>query len=241
MIRLQKYLADCGVASRRKSEELIVNGRVRVNGQLATELGTRVNPEVDVVALDGAPVTAPKSGHVYYLFNKPRGYLVSASDPFGRKTIFDLLGGIPERVIPVGRLDLDSEGLLLLTNDGELAHRLMHPKFRIEKEYEVVTEGKLTPEAVRRLEVGVEIEGGKTQPAEVSVLSSEPDQTRARIVIREGRKRQVRQMFAAVGHPVRQLRRIREGKLQLGSIPKGKFRPLADGEIAELKKEAGLA
>ncbi len=238
-VRLQKFLAANGVASRRKCEELIAAGRVRVNGQIADQPGTTINPATDMVTLDGAPVTA-HTAPVYYILNKPRGYLVSASDPFGRKTIYDLLTHIGERVVPVGRLDLDSEGLLLLTNDGTLAHRLMHPSFKVEKEYEVEVEGALTEDAAAELEAGVEIEGGITAPAQVQIMRRSPGRTIARITITEGRKRQVRQMLAAVGHPVLTLKRLREGTLELGTLGIGKTRALTAEEVAKLQEEVGL-
>lgn len=237
-IRLQKYLADCGVASRRRSEELIAAGRVRVNGHLITERGTKVVPGQDQVTLDGAPVRSRDTGHAYYLFHKPRGCLVTASDPQGRPTIYDYLSGIPERVIPVGRLDLDSEGLLLLTNDGDLAHRLMHPRYGIEKEYHVLVHPPVDEASLQRLRDGVEIEGGLTQPAVVTPLS--PDRRRLSVTIREGRKRQVRQMITAVGSRVRRLRRVREGHLELGALEIGHYRPLTAEEVARLRDEAGL-
>lgn len=238
-VRLQKFMAACGVASRRRCEELIAEGRVRVNGALVTEPGTRVTPGSDRVTLDGAPVEPRSSGLVYYMFHKPRGCVVTARDPQGRPTIYDFLDSIPERVVPVGRLDLDSEGLLILTNDGELTHRLMHPRYGVEKEYHVLTEEPVDEEAVRALREGVEIEGGRTGPARVRVLSE--NRKRLSLTITEGRKRQVRQMIAAVGGHVVRLRRVREGRLKLGSLPPGQVRPLSRREVQQLRREVGLA
>lgn len=244
--RLQKYMAACGVASRRRCDEMIALGRVQVNGVTVTAMGTTVAPGTDRVTLDGMPVEPPRQGLVYYMLNKPRGYLTTARDERGRPTVFDLLRSISTRVFPVGRLDLDSEGLLLLTNDGELAHRLMHPAFRVEKEYEVWIEGTLTAETVHQLERGVEIDNGvRTQPARVQLAPSESgavsrSEARLFITIREGRKRQVRLMMAAVGHHVRRLRRVREGVLRLDNLAAGKVRPLTRREIADLRTEAGL-
>ncbi|MBX7246061.1 MAG: rRNA pseudouridine synthase [Candidatus Sumerlaeaceae bacterium] len=239
-VRLQKFLAACGVASRRRCEILIAEGRVRINGALVTEMGTTINPATDEVRLNGAVVRPPDSGLVYYLLNKPRGYLVTASDQRGRRTIYEILGAIRERVVPVGRLDMDSEGLLLLTNDGELAHRLMHPSYRVEKEYEVVVRGSISTAAISRLRKGLPLDGKVTQPAKVQLLGKDPNGSRLRITITEGRKRQVRRMMDAVGHSVISLRRVREGALQLGSLLSGKCRPLEANEIELLKHETGL-
>lgn len=241
MTRLQKYMAACGVASRRRCDEMIAAGRVRVNGAVVTAMGTQIDPDADEVTLDNVPVRPPETGLVYYMLHKPAGYLVTTRDERGRPTVFDLIGDIRERVVAVGRLDYDSEGLLLLTNDGELAHRLMHPGFRVEKEYEVVVDGRLRAEALRALRQGVEIDGRATLPAQVAVTSGGgPNSTRARITITEGRKRQVRRMFEAVGHKVRRLIRVREGALQLGHLPRGRFRRLAPGEVRALRAETGM-
>jgi 23S rRNA pseudouridine2605 synthase len=238
-VRLQKYMAACGVAARRRCEEMIAAGRVCVNDAVVTEMGVKVDPHTDKVTLDGARVSPPAAGLVYFMFHKPRGYLTAAADQRGRPTIFALLGHISERVVPVGRLDMDSEGLLLLTNDGAAAHKLMHPRFRVEKEYEVEVRGALGEAERGQLEEGVEIDGSLTRPARVRVLGGgdAPDSTRARIVITEGRKRQVRRMFDAVGHPVLRLIRVREGCLHLGDLPPGKTRPLSEAEVRELRRE----
>ena len=241
MIRLQKYMAACGVASRRRCDDMIAAGRVRVNGAVVTAMGTQIDPASDTVTLDNAPVQPPEAGLVYYMLHKPAGCLVTARDERGRPTIFDLIGDIRERVVAVGRLDYDSEGLLLLTNDGELAHRLMHPGFRVEKEYEVVVDGRVHANAFRALRQGVEIDGLPTLPAQVALMAGGPNSTRARITITEGRNRQVRRMFEAVGHKVRRLIRVREGALLLGHLPRGKFRRLSPREVQSLRTETGMS
>jgi 23S rRNA pseudouridine2605 synthase len=230
-VRLQKVLARAGLGSRRACEELIAGGRVTVNGQPA-DLGRRVDPERDRVAVDGVPVSVVE-GLVYYLLNKPTGVVTTASDPQGRATVVDLLPNEP-RVFPVGRLDAATEGLLLLTNDGELAHRLSHPAHGVEKEYLAVVEGRPSAGAVRRLREGVELDDGITAPARVSLL---PPST-LRITIHEGRNRQVRRMCDAVGHPVLRLVRTRIGPLADRSLRPGRWRPLSVAEVRALERAA---
>lgn len=240
-VRLQKYLADSGVTSRRKSEELIAAGRVRVNGEVVTAMGTKVLPGHDKVTLDGSPIKARKVGHfVYYALNKPRGFLVTAEDPERRKTIYELITGIRERVVPVGRLDRDSEGLLLLTNDGELANRLMHPRYRVPKQYEVRVKGRVTEAQLRKLREGVEIEEGKSQPASVQIAEMDERGMRLYITIAEGKKRQVRQMMETIGHEVKRLMRVREGCISLRDMGPGKWRELTPKEVEELRREVKL-
>ncbi|MGI8906867.1 MAG: pseudouridine synthase [Candidatus Sumerlaeaceae bacterium] len=240
-VRLQKYMADCGLASRRKSEELIAAGRVRVNGKVVKELGTKIVPRTDKITVDGNVVRDRSHGRLaYYVMNKPRGFLVTANDPERRKTIYDLLTDVKERVVPVGRLDRDSEGLLLLTNDGDLAYRLMHPKYKVEKEYEVRLNGRVHPGKVANLREGVEIESGKTQAAQVQVLDENENGTRLAIIITEGRKRQIRQMCEALGFEVRRLFRVREGKIVLGRLRPGQHRKLTEQEVRQLRKDVGL-
>jgi 23S rRNA pseudouridine2605 synthase len=225
--RLQKVLARAGLASRRVCEDLIAEGRVRVNGEVA-DLGRRVDAAHDVIEVDGALVpTAP--GLVYYLLNKPAGVVTTAADTHGRPTVVELVPPEP-RVFPVGRLDADSEGLLLLTNDGELTHRLTHPSFGVEKEYLASVEGDPSPAALRRLRDGVELEDGTTAPAKVARLS----EGLVRITIHEGRNRQVRRMFEAVGHPVTRLVRSRIGTLSDRKLKPGEWRPLSDDEVRAL-------
>ncbi|HTX00327.1 MAG TPA: pseudouridine synthase [Acidimicrobiales bacterium] len=225
--RLQKVLARAGFGSRRACEELIEDRRVRVNGELA-ELGRRVDVEHDRVEVDGRPVGV-LPGRVYYLLNKPAGVVTTASDPQGRRTVLDLLPPEP-RVFPVGRLDLDTEGLIVCTNDGELAQLLAHPSHGVEKEYLAVVEGDPGPQAIRRLREGVEIGDGLTAPARVSRRSAGV----LRIVIHEGRNRQVRRMCEAVGHPVRRLVRTRVGPLGDARLAPGAWRPLTLDEVRAL-------
>ena len=229
--RLQKVLARAGLASRRASEELIAEGRVRVNGEVA-ELGRRIDPEHDLVTVDGVPVpVAP--GLVHYLLNKPPGVVTTASDPQGRPVVVDLVPAEP-RVFPVGRLDADTEGLLLLTNDGGFAHRLTHPSFGVDKEYLAEVEGDPGRAALRALREGVDLEDGRTAPARVTAVSPGV----LRLVISEGRNRQVRRMCAAVGHPVRRLVRTRIGPLADRRLPPGEWRPLTPDEVRSLEAAA---
>jgi 23S rRNA pseudouridine2605 synthase len=232
--RLQKVLARAGVASRRASEELISAGRVAVNGTVA-ELGRRVDPERDKVSVDGVPIGL-RPGLVYYLLNKPKGVVSTAADPEGRRTVTALVPAEP-RVHPVGRLDADSEGLLLLTNDGELTHRLTHPSFGVEKEYLVSVSGRPSPGAIRALRTGVPLDDGITAPARVSQV--EP--SLLRITIHEGRKRQVRRMCEAVGHPVTRLVRTRIGPLRDNTLPPGHWRELTAVEVRKLERDASTA
>ncbi len=225
--RLQKVLAATGWGSRRTCEELIAEGRVTVNGELAA-LGRRVDAEVDVIEVDGAPVGV-KPGLVYYLLNKPRGVVTTAKDTHGRPTVVDLVPKEP-RVFPVGRLDADTEGLLLLTNDGELAHRVSHPSHGVEKEYLAHVKGRVSAGALRLLREGVELEDGITAPAE----ASQPSPGVIRITIHEGRNRQVRRMCETVGHPVLRLVRTRIGPISDRSLRPGDWRELSTGERRSL-------
>jgi 23S rRNA pseudouridine2605 synthase len=231
--RLQKYLARCGVASRRTSEQIIVGGRVRVNGQVAAELGTTVDPGTDRVEVDGR-VIAPPTGHTYVLLNKPIGVVSTASDPQGRRTVLDLVE-TDARLYPVGRLDYDSEGLILLTDDGDLALRLTHPRHTVEKEYAALLTGDVTDAALTRLRDGVPLDGRATVPARVERGDSGPDGTWVRITIREGRNRQIRRMAEYVGLGVNRLIRVRIGPLRLGTLPPGSWRMLSTAEVAALQ------
>ncbi len=229
--RIQKVLARVGLGSRRVCEDLIADGRVRVNGRVAA-LGDRVDPEHDLVEVDGRHVGV-RPDLVYYLLNKPAGVITTADDPQGRPTVVQLVPSEP-RVFPVGRLDGDTEGLLLLTNDGELAHRLTHPRFGVEKEYLAEVEGRPTRAALRTLREGVALEDGTTAPASVSAL----DANLLRLVIHEGRNRQVRRMCEAVGHPVRRLVRVRIGPLADHRLAPGAWRPLTIEEVHALAAAA---
>jgi len=237
-MRLQKFLAKAGIASRRKCECLIKNGQVLVNGERFA-LGQGIDPEQDIVTYNGKQVLTDR--YSYFALNKPQGYLSTVSDPSHRRTIMDLIK-VPGRLYPVGRLDKDSEGLMLLTNDGDLAYSLTHPKFKVEKTYEVTVDGEPTAHALRKLQNGILLEDGKTAPCRARVIKSYEGKSCAKIEIKiyEGRKREIRRMMRAIGHDVIRLRRIAIGPLLLGDLPSGKFRPLSSAEIqqlAYLKKE----
>jgi 23S rRNA pseudouridine2605 synthase len=232
--RLQKVLARAGLGSRRVAEELIESGRVLVNGEVAI-LGARVDPEEDRVEVDGVPIGV-RSGLVYYLLNKPSGVITTASDTHGRPAVVELVPSEP-RVFPVGRLDAATEGLLLLTNDGDLTHRLTHPSFGVEKEYLAEIEGSPTRGELRQLREGVELDDGMTAPAKVAVVGDGV----LRLVIHEGRNRQVRRMFEAIGHPVRRLVRTRIGPLAERRLKPGEWRELTQDEVRELERATGTA
>ena len=229
--RLQKVLAQAGFGSRRVCEDLIADGRVAVNGEQAI-LGRRVETETDRVEVDGV-IIGVRPGLVYYLLNKPKGVVTTASDPQGRPTVVELVPSEP-RVFPVGRLDADTEGLLLLTNDGDLTHRLTHPSFGVEKEYIAEVEGKPTRHSLRRLREGVELDDGITAPAKASLV--EP--TVLRLTIHEGRNRQIRRMCDAIGHPVVRLVRTRIGPLRDTALRPGTWRALVQDEVRALERAA---
>ncbi len=228
--RLQKVLAKAGIASRRKAEELIREGRVRVDGKVVTEMGVRVDPDIQVIECDGISVSASEK-KVYILLHKPAGVLSTVHDPHGRPIVTDLLRKVKERVYPVGRLDLDTEGALLLTNDGELAQKILHPSHEVNKTYVAKVRGEPSARKLNTLSKGIDLEGRKTWPADIEVLHTEPQSTTVKIVIHEGRKRQVRKMFEAIGHPVLQLKRIAYGQLDLGDLPPGKYRFLNRADL----------
>lgn len=244
MERLQKTLAHAGVASRRKAEELILAGRVRVNGETVTELGTRVDPERDRVEVDGEPVRSERK--TYVILHKPRGYLSDRDEGRGKPTVFDLVPS-SERLYAAGRLDANSEGLVLLTNDGELAHYLTHPRYGHEKEYLALVEGLPSREALERLERGVFYEGERLRADSVEIMrhlgpggrshhwpESRRGESWLRIVLHEGKKREIRHMSALVGHPVKRLIRVRIGPIELGALPVGSWRELKKGEVRSL-------
>lgn len=238
MIRLQKILSQAGLASRRAAEELIVQGRVTVNGTTVRELGSKADPAADDIRVDGRRVKAPER-HRYILLNKPRGVVTTRSDPQRRRTVIDLLRGVREYVYPVGRLDYDTEGLLLLTNDGDLAAALTHPRHGVERTYEARVAGVPDEEAIERLRDGIPLDGKRTQRAEVELLTKpRRDATHAvvRITIREGRNRQVRRMCEAVGHPVERLMRTRIGSIKDRALKPGMWRDLTPAEVTALKK-----
>jgi len=235
--RLQKILAAAGLASRRAAEELLRQGRVSVNGRTA-RLGERADPAADRIELDGEPL--PRPAPRYWLVNKPRGVLTTAADPEGRPTVLGLLPRDTGRLFPVGRLDRDTEGLVLLTNDGELAHVLLHPSLGNEREYRVTVRGAIPDGALERLRRGVRLEDGPTAPARVAAVERDPDADTSRftLVLTEGRKRQIRRSLLALGHPVRRLVRTRMGTLRLGSLPRGGARPLSGEEVRALHEHA---
>jgi 23S rRNA pseudouridine2605 synthase len=241
--RLQKILSTAGVASRRLSEELITQGRVSVNGKVVTELGTKADASRDEIKVDGRRIRVEQH-RVYILLNKPRGYVTTRSDPQGRPTVMDLVQRVKEYVYPVGRLDYDSEGLLLLTNDGELAARLTHPRHEVERVYEARVKGVPDDHELERLVKGIVIEGRRTSRAAVSVthVRDTPGgpQGIIEIAIHEGRQRQVRKMFDAIGHPVVRLRRIAIGPIRDEEMPTGHYRELTGRELAALRSAAGI-
>ncbi len=229
-MRLNRYLAQAGVASRRGADTLIAEGRVRINGVVASP-GTQVAAGAEVTA-NGAPISTEQL--VYVMLNKPSGVVTTMSDPQGRPTVLDMLD-VAERVVPVGRLDYETTGLLLLTNDGALAHRLAHPKHGVPKTYRVIVRGLPGPVALRRLQRGVDLDDGKTQPAEVRVVGTRSGGAELELIIKEGRNRQVRRMCAAIGHPVLELERTAYGPLRLGRLQVGGTRGLRPDEVAALR------
>ncbi len=238
--RLQKIISAAGITSRRASETLILNGQVAVNGVVVTELGSKADPSKDTITVDGKPLKIGAQ-RLYILLNKPPGYITALKDGQGRPLVTDLLRDVPDRVYPVGRLDYNTEGLLLLTNDGEWANRLMHPRHEIEKEYHVRVRGKVIDQQLKRLAEGVELEEGRTAPAVVNLVKSGEQNDWISVAIHEGRNRQVRRMCEAVSLSVVRLKRIRYGTLMLGTLRAGKFRYLSDSEVRELFGEPVVA
>lgn len=234
-VRLHRFIAQCGVCSRRKAEELIAEGRVTVNGETVVQMGTKVGDD-DVVTVDGQRIRQER--HIYLVMYKPKGVVTTMSDEKGRRTVSQLLPRLDAVVKPVGRLDKDTDGLLLLTNDGDLAKKLTHPSHGTEKEYEATVRGAVTERAVERLRTGVRIEGRKTRPAFVEVLSSHETKSKLKIVLKEGWKRQVRLMCESVGHPVIELRRTRFGPLRLKGMSPGECRLLTQQQVDALKKDS---
>lgn len=228
--RLQKILAKAGIASRRGAEELIRNGDVTVDGVTVTEMGFKVDPLVQRVEYKGAVVTL-EDEIVYILLNKPKGYVTTLKDTHGRPVVTSLLKGVRQRVFPVGRLDLDTEGALLLTNDGPMAQRVQHPSFEVTKTYVATVKGSPGQEQLGMLEKGIFLDGKRTWPAQLRVVERKKQETVVEIIIHEGKKRQVRKMFAAVGHSVIHLKRVAYGRLRLGELPSGQFRLLGEDEI----------
>jgi 23S rRNA pseudouridine2605 synthase len=237
MERLQKILSQAGVASRRAAEQLMIEGRVSVNGATIRELGTKADAAHDDIRVDGRRVKAAEPTR-YVLLNKPRGYMTTRSDPERRPTVIDLLRGVREYVYPVGRLDFDSEGLLILTNDGDLAARLTHPSHGVPRVYEAHVLGVPDRHDLDRLHRGIPIEGRRTEPAEIEVLGEKGGHATLRVTIREGRNRQVRKMCESIGHPVTQLRRVAIGPIRDAKLKIGSWRELTAEEVARLRKAA---
>lgn len=231
--RLQKVIAQAGLASRRKAEELIEQGKIKVNGQVVREQGLKVDPVEDKIEVSGK-LLKTKDENVYFLLNKPKGYVTTVSDPQGRPTVLDLIK-TPTRVYPVGRLDFATEGLLLMTNDGDLTYRLTHPSHEIEKVYHALVKGIPRESALRELQRGVVLDDGMTAPAKVKVLKQEGGNTLLEVIIHEGRNRQVRRMCEHIGHPVIRLERVALGNLTLQGLKRGKYRSLTEKEVIELK------
>jgi 23S rRNA pseudouridine2605 synthase len=238
-VRLQKLLSMAGVASRRSAEALIAEGRVTVNGQTVTTLGTKAQAEVDDVRVDGRRIRVATRAR-YLLLNKPRGYVTTRHDPEGRPTVLDLVAGVRDYVYPVGRLDYDTEGLLLLTSDGDLAARLTHPRHEVPRVYEAIVTGVPDDEAIAGLRRGIILDGRRTAEAGVvragTVNAGRVPTTKLVITLREGRNRQVREMCARIGHPVRSLTRVRYGPLTLRGLPRGRWRELAPAEVDALER-----
>lgn len=236
MERLQKIIAAAGIASRREAEKIILAGRVKVNGKVASELGVKADPGRDRITVDGKPLAAKTKS--YYMFYKPRGVVTTMKDPEGRKCISDFVKGLGERVYPVGRLDYNTEGLLLLTNDGELAQKLTHPSYEIRKTYRVKVLGIVPLAKLDKLRMGVELEDGLTAPATVDLIGYDRERgmTEFNITIHEGRNRQVRRMCDVIGFPVRDLQRTKMGPLALRGLGRGKIRELDDDEVQLLMK-----
>ncbi len=231
-VRLQKLLADCGIASRRKAEVLIADGLVKVNG-VAAKIGDKVDPKKDKVMVNGKPLVT-KVRNVYVMLHKPRGFITTMSDEMDRRCVAQLVSDIPERIYPVGRLDRDSEGLLLLTNDGEFANALTHPSMHVPKTYRVTVRPSITDDQLTQITMGIVIEGQKTAPATVRVISQEPGRVVLEIVLYEGRNRQIRKMCEALGLEVARLKRIAVGPVKLGMLQQGDYRRLTREEVKKL-------
>lgn len=237
MERLQKILAEAGVASRREAERMIVNGRVRVNGELVRELGTKADAAKDAITVDGKPVKSAEK-KVYLAFHKPVNVMVTRKDPEGRPTVFDYLKEIPERVNYVGRLDFDSEGLLLLTNDGELLARLTHPRYEVPKTYHVKVVGRVTKESLAKIAKGVDTGDFVSQPSQARVYKENPNNTWVEIILKEGKNREVRRIFEALGHKTMRLIRMAVGPVTLSDLLPGRWRALTRKEIEALEASA---
>ncbi|MEA5154534.1 pseudouridine synthase [Raineyella sp.] len=237
--RLQKVLAQAGIASRRASEQLIRDGRVEVNGELVTEQGRRVDPEKDEIRVDGSRIPTARR-HVYTVLNKPRGVVSTMDDPEGRETLSDYIDRRNVRLFHVGRLDTETEGLIILTNDGEFAHRLAHPSYEVPKTYVAQVLGQVSPHTLKRIQRGITLEDGPVRPDKVKVMQTLPDATLLQITLHEGRNRVVRRMMEAFGHPVQKLTRIAVGPVRLGRLQPGEMRDLTHEELGKLLDLVGM-
>lgn len=233
-MRINKYIAESGVCSRRKAEEYIKNGLVRVNNNVVTNLATNIDANKDVVTISGQRIQ-PTTEYVYYMLNKPKGYITTMNDDRNRKSILDLIDGIGKRVFPVGRLDYDSEGLLLLTNDGDLTYKLTHPKFNIEKKYIVKVYGEMKESELAVLRAGVVIDKVRYNKCKVKLLSYENNISKLEIILNEGKNREIRKMFEAIGKEVVFLKRVEIAGIRLGGLKRGEIRPLKENEVSFLK------
>ncbi|MFH1218465.1 MAG: pseudouridine synthase [Candidatus Peregrinibacteria bacterium] len=232
-MRINKFIASHTKYSRRKADELILSGKVSINNKITTSLGIQIDPDKDKVKIDSIPIQT-STKQVYIALNKPAGYATTRSDKFNKETVMDLVPSIPT-LKPAGRLDKDTEGLIILSTDGEFINRLTHPKFECEKEYYAEIQGWLTPDKEQKLQQGIFIDNKKTSPAKIKILSFSPQKTALKISIREGRNRQIRKMFASLDHPVKYLKRLRVGKIELGSLKRGAFRHLTKKELHDFK------
>lgn len=235
-MRINKYIASCGVASRRKAEEIILDRRVKVNGEIVSELSFNIDENKDIVEIDGKVISLSEN-HVYIVLNKPEGYITTVKDQFDRPSVLDLVTDIKERVYPIGRLDYETSGLLILTNDGDLTYKLTHPKHEVDKTYVALVKGQPTYEELKNFRDGLEIEDYKTAPAKIRVVdvNEEKNYSKCEIKIHEGRNRQVRKMCKAINHPVLRLRRIAMGDIRLKGLRVGEYRHLTKEEIEYLK------
>jgi len=239
MVRLNRFLSMCGVTSRRKADELIKAGRVKVNGQVVRDLGVRIDPEVDEVEVDSKPVRVPP--RKYIILNKPAGYLTQLGPSrSGKRTLDDLIRDVPVRVYPAGRLDYNTEGLLFLTNDGELANRVLHPRYKLPKVYIALVKGRVSRRGLRKMLRGTELEDGFAKPDGVKILEYRGGDTLLEVTFHEGRKHIVKRFMARMGHPVKELKRIAIGPLSLGDLPSGKWRELTKEEVERLRRSVGL-
>lgn len=234
-MRLNKFMASCGVASRRKCDEIILEGRVKINAKVVKKLGVQVDPKNDLVTIDDGAIRI-KGEYEYYILNKPTGYVTTVKDPQGRKTVMDLIPESRKRLYPIGRLDYNTSGLLLVTNDGDLTQKLTHPSFELGKTYLAKVRGEVNLLDIAKLRAGVDIGGFITSKAEVNLISSNENESKVKLTIHEGKNRQVRKMFNAIGKEVLELERIAIGKLDLSGIKVGECRPLSEKEIKYLKE-----